>query len=319
MTVEDAVFDREHGDTRTIFYADRVPPNGQEMALLQKFELERSSFNLPIWWRQGDTLRFAHTVKLDYDNTKQLVREYLKFVEEVKDTKLSQETLGFIGSGNVYVAGKCKDECTNVYLTFNPKIRSVELNEFVALVRFILFLVRNQTCVPGYLERINLFFVLTDNQSSKAFIVHLLDKLRYIIVRNLPFTVNRFVFLGDTGDITEKYQEYKKKMAPFCEVINYKENESDKLLDIIDEDQLEVRYGGTKPNIVEYWPPAHHTIPKESIDEEDMGRRRIVPFFIYDEDYESFIKNHVPSEVKISGRFRSGAINFKNGRQYLLT
>ncbi len=288
------------------------------MAILQKFETDKASLKLPLWWRPGDTLRFAHTVKFDYDKTKLLINEYLNFIQEVKDTKLSQETLGFIGSGNLYVSGKCKDECTNVYLCFNPKIRSVELNEFVGLIRFVLFIVRNQTCVPGYLERINIFFVIHDNQSSKAFLVHLIDRLRYIMVRTLPFTVNRFVVLGDTGDLTDKYLEFKRKMSPFCEVINYGSNDFDALLDIIDADQLERKYGGTKPNLDEYWPPSHHTIPKESIDEEDLGKRRLVPFFIYDEDYDNFVRTHVPMEVNISSRIKAGAMNFKKGTSALI-
>ena len=210
-----------------VFYADKVSCTGQEMALLQKIEAEKTTLGLPIWWRVGDTLRFAHTVKYDFEKIKLLIQEYLVFIQEVKDTKLSQETLGFIGSGNLYVAGKCKDECTNIYIGGNPKIRSVELNEFIGLVRFVLFLVRNQTCVPGYLERVNIFLMLANNQSSKAFIVHLLDRLRYIIVRTLPYTVNRFVFIGDTADMTDKYQEFKRKMSPFCEVSNYRLDEID--------------------------------------------------------------------------------------------
>jgi len=55
-----------------IFYADRVVMNGSEMAIMQKIEQERASLNLPVWWRNGDTLRFAHTVQFDLDKTKQV-------------------------------------------------------------------------------------------------------------------------------------------------------------------------------------------------------------------------------------------------------
>ena len=79
-----------------------------------------------------------------------------------------------------------------------------------------------------------------------------------------------------------------------------------------------MKYGGTKPNIEEYWPPVHHTIPKESIDEEDLSKRRLVPFFIYDDDYETYIKTHIPNEIKIAGRVKSGAINFKKGRHRMI-
>ena len=153
---------------------------------------------------------------------------------EVKEAKLSQDTLGFIGSGNVYVYGKCKDESTNLYLGTGPKIRSVELNEYLGFVRFLLLIVRNQTCVPGYLERINIIINLQGNESSKAFLVHLLDRLRYILMRTLPYTVNRILFLGDVSFFQENFEEFKKKMNHYCEVQHYSKSDFDDLLDFID-------------------------------------------------------------------------------------
>lgn len=70
---EKTVFDRQKSDKRMIFYADKVPQTGNEMSLMQRIEQEKSSLNLPIWWRTGDTLRFAHTVQLDFEKTKHVV------------------------------------------------------------------------------------------------------------------------------------------------------------------------------------------------------------------------------------------------------
>lgn len=224
---------------------------------------------------------------------------------------MSQETLGFIGSGNIYVFGKCKSECTNVYLCTDPKIRSVELNEYVEFLRFILFLTHNLTCIPTYVERMNIIFNLVGNKSSKAFLLHLFDRLRYILVRTLPFTVNRFVIYGDISEIKEKVIEFKRKMASFCEVLVIEEDEKDALTEIIDENQLESKFGGSRPNLEEYWPPIHHTIPKDSIDDEDLGRLRTIPFFIYDEDYINFKNQHVPLDVKVDSRTRA-AFKFKS-------
>ena len=234
-------------------------------------------------------------------------------MQEVKDSKLTQETLGFIGSGNLYVSGKDKDECTNIYFGLSPKISSTELTEYLGLVKFILVLVRNMTCVPGYQERVNLVINLVDRESSKAFMLHFLDRLRYILVRTFPFTVSKIVFFGGLGDIAEKYQEFRKKMAPFCEVIHFKETEILDLLELVHADQLENKFGGDKPDIKEYWPPSHHTAPGQAIDEEDMGKLRAVPFFIYDEDYEKFKKEHMFSSIDIHKRIKPGHLKFKKG------
>lgn len=234
-------------------------------------------------------------------------------MQEAKDTKLSQDTLGFIGSGNLYVAGKDKDECTNVYLCFAPKISSVELAEYLGLVKFMFLLIRNMTCVPGYQERVNLFISLVDRESSKAFMLHFLDRLRYILVRTFPFTVSKVIFFGDLGDIEEKYQEFRKKMAPFCEVIHFKPSETEDLAELVDPDQLENKFGGDRPDILEYWPPSHHTPPGQAIDEEDLGKLRVVPFYIFDEDFERFRQEHMLSGVQIQKRMKPGQLKFKKG------
>lgn len=53
-----------------IFYTDKVPLSGPEMAFFEKIAKDPSFPVLPKWWRTGDTLRFAHTVKLDIEKTK---------------------------------------------------------------------------------------------------------------------------------------------------------------------------------------------------------------------------------------------------------
>ena len=63
------VFDQDKAEKRMIFYADKIPGTGYEMALIQKIEANREQLKLPVWWRNGDTLRFGHTVRLDYDKT----------------------------------------------------------------------------------------------------------------------------------------------------------------------------------------------------------------------------------------------------------
>lgn len=156
--------------------------------------------------------------------------------------------------------------------------------------------------MPGYLERINIIINLKDNESSKAFLVHLLDRLRYILVRTLPYTVNRILFLGDVSFFQEKFEEFKQKMGHYCEVRNYPESDFDDLLDFIDPEQLEAKFGGNRPNVEEYWPPVHHTTPKDSIDMEDLGMMRVIPYFIYDEDYETFVKEHIPNKVIVDKR-----------------
>lgn len=164
----------------------------------------------------------------------------------------------------------------------------------------MLVLVRNQTCVPGYLERMNIILNLMGNQSSKAFVWHLLEKIRYLLVRCLPFSVCRFFFIGDISDINEKFVEFKKKMAPYLEVIHIPENKRHQLTTYIPPEQLEQKFGGQRPNLVEYWPPTHHTAPGDSIDYEDLGKLRLPPFFIFDEDFEGFCQEHIPTAIVIN-------------------
>lgn len=216
--------------------------------------------------------------------------------------KLSQETLGFIGSGNVYVHGKCRDESTNIYIQTNPKIRSEEIDEFCSLVRFLLLLVRNTTCVPIHQERVNLILNLDGNSCSKLFVEHLLLRLKYMLIKFLPFVINRIIVVGALGEVADKFADFKKKLSPMSEIIHVDVGQFKSLHKVIDPEQLEIKFGGFRPNISEYWPPNHHTSPGESVDEEHLASLRLIPFFIYDEDYQTYVATHLPKEVVVKSR-----------------
>ena len=59
-------------ENRLVFYADKVPMSGSEMSFLKKSESETLFKHLPKWWKLGDTLRFAHLVRMDMEKTKQV-------------------------------------------------------------------------------------------------------------------------------------------------------------------------------------------------------------------------------------------------------
>ena len=52
-----------------IFYTGSTL-NKDELSFFERFEKDQDSLDLPCWWRHGDTLRFAHTIKFDVEKTK---------------------------------------------------------------------------------------------------------------------------------------------------------------------------------------------------------------------------------------------------------
>lgn len=315
---DETVFHKEDDYNRILFYTTRDLANftKDENTFLEQFEKIGRELNLPVWWRTGDTLRFGHAVFLNLENTKavkfvkQLVTNYLRYIHKVKEKiKLSQETLGFIGSGNLYILGKCKQESTNVYLTFNPKIASAELEEFLGLLKFIFLLVRNSTCVPGYQERFNIVLSFLDCRSSIPFIANLLKALAFILEKYFPYCVNRVIFLGNLEKLGSEYREFKGSTAgKMCSVTHIPEAVMQKeLRKYIDENQFEKKFGGAMENVVEFWPPRPHTPPGECLDEEMLGEKSCIPFYIYDEDFHRFKVEHLkyvldigPRELKIA-------------------
>ena len=108
-------------------------------------------------------------------------------------------------------------------------------------------------------------------------------------------------------------------MQPFCEVIHFAEDELDELLYVIPPDQLENRFGGDKPDLPEYWPPRNHTPPGKAIDDEEMGKLMLIPFYVYDEDYEKFKQEHMLTGVQIQKRIKPGQLKFKKGSHILIS
>lgn len=223
-------------------------------------------------------------------------------MEEIRNTKLSQETLGFIGSGNIYVYGKCRDESTNIYIQTHPKIRSGEIDEFCSFLRFLILIVRNVTCVPIYQERVNLVLNLTNNSCSKLFVEHLLLRLKYMLIKYLPFLVNRIIVVGALGELADKFADFKKKLSPMSEIIHVEPGQLKSLHKVINPEHLEAKFAGYRADLTEFWPPNHHTSPGDSVDEEHLASLRLIPFFIDDEDYQTFVATHLPKEVVVKSR-----------------
>lgn len=171
------------------------------------------------------------------------------------------------------------------------------------MLKFILLLVRNTTCIPGYQERFNLIISLVDRKSSNPFLVHLLDHLRSILTKTLPYSVSKIFFVGSVQEIGEHFREFKSKMIRFSQVVhvNSSQLESD-MLKYVDKEQLEKKFGGVKDNLVEYWPPKEHTSPDQSLDDEIIGEKGCIPFFIYEEDYQKFRTEHMQVRISIGQR-----------------
>ena len=92
-------------------------------------------------------------------------------------------------------------------------------------------------------------------------------------------------------------------MARFSQVILINASQLDsEMLKYVDDEQLERRFGGSKEDIVEYWPPKEHTPPGEALDEELIGEKGCIPFFIYDEDYQKFRTEHMQVSISINQR-----------------
>jgi hypothetical protein len=214
------------------------------------------------------------------------------------EVKLSQMTLGFIGSGNVYVFGKCKEECTNIIINTSPKIRSCELEEFLGLLKIVIFVTRNQSCLPKYQERFNIILDLSSNECSIPYLQAFLDSLRRFLTDVMPYTTNRFVVFGDVATSIPNMSDFIKKTKPFFEVKLISGNDRRSCLEIIEKTQLEKKFGGIHKNLDEFWPPMSHTSAMESITYEMMGEHQIAPFLFKDAEYMEFIAEYFTDPMK---------------------
>lgn len=140
-----------------------------------------------------------------------------------------------------------------------------------------------------------------------------------MLIKFLPFLVNRIIVIGTLGEFSEKYLDFKRKLSAMSEIIHIEPGNMKVLHKIIDPEYLEAKFDGYRLNLTEYWPPTHHTNPGDSVDEEDLASLRLVPFFITDEDYQTFVATHLPKEVVVKSRaFLGPAMNFKSRHPSLM-
>lgn len=139
-----------------------------------------------------------------------------------------------------------------------------------------------------------------------------------MLIKFLPFLVNRVIVIGALGDFTEKYLDFKRKLSAMSEIIHIEPGNLRELHKIIEPQYLEAKFDGYRLNLTEYWPPTHHTNPGDSVDEEDLASLRLIPFFINDEDHQNFVATHLPKEVVVKSRaFLAPGMNFKSSISFL--
>lgn len=203
-------------------------------------------------------------------------------------------------------------------MAFDPKISSAELEEYLGLVKFILLLVRNTTCIPGYQERFNIVINFIGCMSSKTFIAYYLKGIAFILEKYFPYSVNRIIFVGNLEKLGSEYREFKGTMGRMCSVSQVSPSMMEKeLTKYIEVDQLEKKFGGAAENLLEFWPPRPHTSPGDCLDEEMLGEKGCIPFFIYDEDFHRFKVEHLKYVLDIGPRNIKVAANDVTTRRRL--
>ncbi|CAG9309942.1 unnamed protein product [Blepharisma stoltei] len=278
---------------RLIFDGVEFTPFEEQNLRQLEAEIQKAGIILPEGWKRSNTLRFFYGTDWKPKSAFKALTDHLEWRKEIMPNgyiSLYPQLSDLLNSGCLYIHGR--DHFFRPILIMNLtkfNFKQYSHHDYVVLICFLLeFMVQNML-LPGQIEAWVCFSDLgrkglSDLPTSalKKVIKDLQDNFRcrlgvnYVI--NVPSGIN---FLW-------------KCIKPFMDKVTVKkikltsDNAPKELFTHCNRNQVEQKYGGTAPNLTNYWPPMIPPGPYQS------------PSANYLDNRDSYFEHHpnVPQNIK---------------------
>lgn len=251
---------------RRIFYKTEF--DEMEKQKLQEFEelLKRDQITLPPWWNKQETLRWCYSKRLDLPQSLSLFKNYLNWSQDPKYHKLTPEGLEALKKGVVYQLGR-DSKMRPIMIVDVRKIvdYQMDVDHFINAMVHVLEVIRMKMYLPGHVEN-NIVIIETDSMSLFNVPLGHLQGIISTASNNYPESLAKMYILNPSFILRTSWNLVKNMMeAETSDKISIlKSDEFDQIQQLIPKDQLEEKFGGTLPNLTEFWPP-RLTVPADQI------------------------------------------------------
>jgi hypothetical protein len=244
---------------RKIFACDKYYDD--EMKKLKEFEalIAKENVQLPSDWTTVDTIRFMYAGKLDLKKSLKVMKQHLEWRQLPERGELNPEARKLLEEGYVYIAGRDKQFRPVIIVNgYRVDLKIIKLEDFLQALCFVLDTVRKFYFIPGKVENW-IIFIENNNEGVFNFPLKVIKSINDVTSVNYTSTLDKLYIVNPSSFLKRSWMFISNFIDPETATKIQMLGKSDyaRLLQQIDPDQLEVKYGGTLPDQQIHWPPVN--------------------------------------------------------------
>ncbi|EWS72900.1 aspartyl/asparaginyl beta-hydroxylase family protein (macronuclear) [Tetrahymena thermophila SB210] len=242
---------------RRIFYGVEYSEFEKRHQKQLKEQIENENIELPEDWDDAQTLKYCYSGGFDLKKSIESLKMHLEWRRNPIMHKMNKQALEILQEGVFYHLGRDKQFRPVVVLNMwkvNPKKTPVEI--YLSAICNLLTKVSKIEFVKGYVE--SWVVILETNEKGVTDLeLATINKIVQIMAKNFTSTLEKMFITNPSFLFSGAWSLIKNFIHPetSAKINILKKKDFHIMLDYIDADQLEEKYGGTLPNKTTFWPP----------------------------------------------------------------
>jgi len=248
----------KNNDQRAIFDGN-IELDEEEQVMVLQFQAfaERNHYTLKPMWTPSMILRFLQANNFKMEKTLNSIKDHTEFRETRLPIQLTDKLLHFLNYGFLYVHGRDhKFRPIVVFNIYKMDLKAFDIQLITEALTFWLEYIVDEFMLPGQVE--NWVFITNVKGMGLASIaVQSVRKLFSYLQDHYKCRLYRMYLVNASPGVYVPWQLVKKFLdGDTVEKVQfYKSQKPKNLFTHANRDQVEQQFGGTAPNLTQYWPP----------------------------------------------------------------
>jgi hypothetical protein len=254
---------KKHGEgkkaIRKIFYSAEFDQFERDHIKELEDALNKEHVVLPSWWTREETCRFCYCQRFDVKKCVDVVKQHIEWRVNPLWQTVDHDSRRYIEDGTFYQFGRDKGFRPIVIINVHKvDLKKGNLDGYMRALCYLFVCVEKYMFLKGKVENWTVM-IETDNMGLFSFPYKILQSIISLTQINFTSRMEKLFLLNPSWSLDKAWKMISAMMDPeTSQKINFLQKKAfNKLLDQIPVDQLEVKYGGTAPNVTHFWPPTY--------------------------------------------------------------
>lgn len=230
-----------------------------ETKKLKEFEalIAKENVQLPANWTTVDTIRFMYAGKLDLKKSLKIMKQHLEWRQLPERELLNPEARKLLEDGLMYISGRDHQFRPIIIINaYKIDLKIIKVEDCIAALCFVLDTVRKFYFVPGKVENW-VIFIESNNAGLLDFPIKVIKTINEVTSVNYTSTLDRLYIMNPSGFLKRSWMLISNFIdsETTTKIQMFTKSDYPKLLERINADQLEEKYGGTLKEPTIHWPP----------------------------------------------------------------